>query len=52
MTANDPFVLLAVDAGLNRQKGDGGSEQWLPPRVAFLVTYAVRWIGVTARATA
>lgn len=47
--ANDPRVLLAVDAGLNRQKGDDGPEQWLPPRTAFRVTYAVRWIGVKAR---
>ena len=47
--ANDPRGLLAVDAGLNRSKGDDGPEQWLPPRVAFRVTYAVRWIGVKAR---
>lgn len=47
--ANDPRVLLAVDAGLNRSKGDDGPEQWLPPRVAFRVTYAVRWVGVKAR---
>jgi hypothetical protein len=42
-------VLLAVDAGLNRQKGDDGPDEWLPPRGAFRVTYAVRWIGVKVR---
>ena len=47
--ANDPRGLLAVNAGLSRQKGDDGPEQWLPPRVAFQVTYAVRWVGVKAR---
>lgn len=47
--ANDPRVLLAVDAGLNRAKGDDGPEEWLPPRKTFRVTYAVRWVGVKAR---
>jgi hypothetical protein len=46
--ANDPGVLLAVAAHLNRQKGDDGPEQWLPPRVAFRVTYAVDWIAIKA----
>jgi hypothetical protein len=46
--ANDPGVLLAVDAHLNRQKGDDGPEEWLPPRVAFRVTYAVDWIVIKA----
>ena len=39
--ANDPGVLLAVSAHLNRQKGDDAPQEWLPPRVAFRVTYAV-----------
>jgi hypothetical protein len=47
--ANDPGELLAVDLHLNRQKGDDGPEEWLPPRVAFRVSYAVRWIRVKAR---
>jgi hypothetical protein len=46
--ANDPGVLLAVSAHLNRQKGDGAPQEWLPPRVAFRVTYAVDWIGIKA----
>ena len=46
--ANDPGVLLAVTAHLNRQKGDDGPEEWLPPRAAFQVTYAVDWVGIKA----
>jgi hypothetical protein len=46
--ANDPGVLLAVSAHLNRQKGDAAPQEWLPPRVAFRVTYAVDWIGIKA----
>jgi hypothetical protein len=37
-----------VAAHLNRQKGDDGPEEWLPPRVAFRVTYAVDWIAIKA----
>jgi hypothetical protein len=48
MYANDPGVLLAVTAHLNRQKGDDGPEEWLPPRAAFRVTYAVDWVGIKA----
>ena len=40
---------MAVSASLNRAKGDEGPEEWLPPRRAYRVTYAVRWIGVKAR---
>ncbi len=47
--ANDPCNLLPVSASLNRAKGDEGPEEWLPPRRAYLVTYAIRWIGVKAR---
>ena len=46
--ANDPGVLLAVSAHLNRQKGDAAPQEWLPPRVAFRVTYAVDWIAIKA----
>lgn len=46
--ANDPGVLLAVSAHLNRQKGDDGPEEWLPPSVRFRVTYAVDWITIKA----
>lgn len=47
--ANDPRGLLAVDDGLNQSKGDRGPDDWLPPRRAFWVTYAVRWVRVKAR---
>jgi hypothetical protein len=47
--ANDPRNLLAVSASLNRGKGDDGPEEWLPPRRAYRVEYAVRWVGVKAR---
>lgn len=30
--ANDPSNLVSVEASLNRQKGDKGPEQWLPPK--------------------
>ena len=46
--ANDTGVLLAVSAHLNRQKGDDAPQEWLPPRAAFRVTYAVDWIGIKA----
>lgn len=44
--ANDPRVLLAVDSGLNRQKGDKGPEAWLPPAKGYRAAYAVHWIAV------
>lgn len=30
--ANDPRNLIAVEASLNRQKGDKGPDEWLPPK--------------------
>lgn len=30
--ANDPINLVAVEARLNRQKGDKGLDEWLPPK--------------------
>jgi len=44
--ANDPTVLLAVSASLNRQKSDDGPEQWRPPRKAAWRAYAVRWVQI------
>jgi len=44
--ANDPRNLLAVEASLNRQKGDKGPEAWLPPRNSYRARYAALWIEV------
>ena len=44
--ANDPRNLLAVDGGLNMQKGDGDAATWLPPNAAFRCDYAQRIIEV------
>jgi endonuclease I len=30
--ANDPANLISVEASLNRQKGDKGIDNWLPPK--------------------
>ena len=47
--ANDPLNLLAVDAGLNRQKGDGDAATWLPPAKGFRCEYVGRQIAVKAK---
>jgi hypothetical protein len=47
--ANDPINLLAVDASLNRQKGDKLADAWKPPRRAYWCAYAVKMIGVHAK---
>lgn len=47
--ANDPDNLLAVDGGLNAQKGAGDAATWLPPNRAFRCAYAQRQITVKAR---
>ena len=44
--ANDPAVLLSVDAGANRQKGDKGPEAWRPPNASYHCEYARRWIWI------
>ena len=44
--ANDPVVLLMTSAHLNRQKGDSPPQEWKPPRRAYWVTYAARWIPI------
>lgn len=46
--ANDPLNLLAVDAGLNRQKGDSDAATWLPPNKGFRCEYVARQIAVKA----
>lgn len=47
--ANDPLNLLAVDAGLNRQKGAADAATWLPPDSSFRCSYVTRQIEVKAR---
>ena len=47
--ANDPYNLLAVDAGANRQKGDGDAATWLPPNKPYRCTYVARQIGVKTK---
>jgi hypothetical protein len=47
--ANDPLNLLAVDAKLNRQKGDADAATWLPPNKAFRCEYVSRQIAVKAK---
>lgn len=44
--ANDPLNLLAVDASLNRQKGDKLADAWRPPRAAYGCAYAQRTVRV------
>lgn len=47
--ANDPYNLLAVDAGENRQKGDSDAASWLPPNKSFRCAYVARQIAVKAK---
>lgn len=44
--ANDPLNLLAVDASLNRQKGDGDAATWLPPLKSFRCEYVAKQVAV------
>lgn len=44
--ANDPLNLKAVDARLNRQKGDGDAATWLPPLKSYRCEYVSRQIAV------
>lgn len=44
--ANDPLNLLAVEASLNRQKGDGDAATWLPPKRDYRCEYVSRQIAV------
>lgn len=47
--ANDPLNLMAVDGGLNAQKGAGDAATWLPPNVGFRCEYARRQVAVKQR---
>ena len=43
---SDPNALIAVDRGLNRQKGASDVSEWLPPNQAYQVEYAKSWVAV------
>jgi hypothetical protein len=43
---SDPNTLIAVDRGLNRQKGASDPAEWLPPNQAYQVEYAEAWVAV------
>ncbi len=47
--ANDPLNLLAVDAKLNRQKGDADAATWLPPLKSFRCKYVAIQVAVKAK---
>ena len=47
--ANDPLNLIAVDAKLSRQKGDGDAATWLPPFKSYRCDYVARQIAVKAK---
>jgi len=43
---SDPNTLIAVDRGLNRQKGAGDPSEWLPPNKAYQAEYAAAGVAV------
>lgn len=47
--ANDPLNLEPVDAGANRQKGDGDAATWLPPNKDFRCQYVARQVAVKTK---
>lgn len=47
--ANDPLNLLAVDAGANRQKGDGDAATWMVPVTGFRCQYVARQIAMKTK---
>jgi hypothetical protein len=47
--ATDPLNLLAVDASVNRQKGDGDAATWLPPHKAYRCAYVARQVAVKSK---
>ena len=46
---SDPNTLIAVDRGLNRQKGAGDPAEWLPPNQAYQAEYAAAWVAVKVK---
>lgn len=47
--ANDPVNLLPVDAGQNRQKGDGDAATWLPADRSYRCAYVARQVAVKSK---
>ncbi|MAR92728.1 MAG: HNH endonuclease [Pseudomonadales bacterium] len=47
--ANDPDNLLAVDDGLNQQKGAKGPTEWMPPNHGYRCDYLRHWQSVLAK---
>lgn len=47
--ANDPDVLLSVEAAANRAKGDKDPAAWKPPNEEEWCDYARRWIEIKAK---
>jgi len=43
---SDPNTLIAVDRGLNRQKGASDPVEWLPPDSEYQCDYAQAWVAV------
>ena len=43
---SDPNTLIAVDRGLNRQKGAGDPSDWFLPNQAYQTEYAQAWVAV------
>ena len=46
---SDPNTLIAVDRGLNRQKGAKDPAEWMPPNKAYQTEYTEAWVTVKRR---
>lgn len=44
--ANDSLNLIAVDDGINKEKGDQGPDEWRPPLKSYWPAYARKWRAV------
>ena len=40
---------IAVKVQLNRQKGDGGPDEWKPPRQEYWCKHASAWLNIKKR---
>lgn len=47
--ANDQSHLILVDASANRQKGDKGPGEWMPPRQEFHCEYSRIWVNTSVK---
>lgn len=47
--ANDPSLLLAVDSGENRSKGDQGPSGYMPTNKNFQCQYATYWVNTATK---